>query len=45
MHDSAAGTLEDAIARHGGEAEKAATAFRNLNRNDRDALLRFLSEL
>jgi CxxC motif-containing protein (DUF1111 family) len=45
MHDGAAGTLEDAIARHGGEAEKAATAFRNLNRNDRDALLRFLSEL
>ncbi|MBL8791294.1 MAG: hypothetical protein JNM45_12420 [Rhizobiales bacterium] len=45
MHDGRAATLEEAIARHGGEAEKAAAAFRRLNRNDKDALLRFLSSL
>ncbi|MFT3672982.1 di-heme oxidoredictase family protein [Aestuariivirga sp.] len=45
MHDGAAATLEDAIARHGGEAESSATAFRALNRKDKDALLQFLSSL
>lgn len=45
MHDGAAATLADAIARHGGEAEPSATAFRTLNRKDKDALLQFLSSL
>lgn len=45
MHDGAAATLEDAIARHGGEAATSAAAFRNLNRKDKDALLQFLSSL
>ena len=45
MHDGAAATIEDAIARHGGEAESSATAFRALNRKDKDALLQFLSSL
>ena len=45
LHDGSAGTIEDAIRRHGQEAARARTAFEALNASDRDALLRFLGSL
>ncbi|MEC7520619.1 MAG: di-heme oxidoredictase family protein [Myxococcota bacterium] len=45
MHDGLASTLEDAIARHYGEADGAATAFTELSAEDREALLAFLRSL
>ncbi len=44
-HDGRAGTVEDAVERHGGEAEAAAAAFGRLPLERRDALLRFLLSL
>ena len=44
-HDGRAGTLEDAIERHGGEAAAAAAAFARMPREHREALLRFLRTL
>jgi CxxC motif-containing protein (DUF1111 family) len=45
LHDGRALTLESAIAAHGGRGAAAATAFSDLSRRDRDALLRFLKSL
>jgi CxxC motif-containing protein (DUF1111 family) len=45
LHDGRAGTLDDAIRRHGGEAEKTASRYARLASSDRKALLSFLSSL
>jgi len=45
LHDGTAGTPEDAIAAHGGEAAASAAAFRGLDEADRARLLRFLAGL
>ena len=45
MHDGASVTLPDAIERHRGEADGAASSFRRLPREDREALLEFLRSL
>lgn len=42
LHDGRAPTLHDAIVAHGGEAERAASAYRALPPQERDRLLRFL---
>lgn len=44
-HDGRAGTLVDAIERHGGEAAGVADAFVRMPRERREALLRFLRSL
>jgi CxxC motif-containing protein (DUF1111 family) len=38
LHDGRAGTPEEAVLWHGGEAEKAREAYRNLNSSQRDVL-------
>ena len=45
LHDGRAASLREAVVGHGGEGADAATRFRQLSRDDRDALLRFLSAL
>jgi CxxC motif-containing protein (DUF1111 family) len=45
MHDLLSLTLENAIERHGGEAEHARNRFRELSPNDKQALFRFLNSL
>jgi CxxC motif-containing protein (DUF1111 family) len=45
LHDGRARSLTEAILWHGGEAERARTAFSALARNDRDLLLKFLETL
>lgn len=45
LHDGRARTLEEAILWHGGEAEAAKEAFRNLPAEDRAALVAFLRSL
>ena len=45
MHDGRAGSIEAAIAMHGGEATISRDAFLQLPSNERDALLRFLNSL
>ncbi|MEM7047462.1 MAG: di-heme oxidoredictase family protein [Pseudomonadota bacterium] len=45
LHDGRARNLIEAILWHGGEAEEARESFRNLNENDRRALIRFLESL
>ncbi len=45
LHDGRAQSIEEAILWHGGEAEKSKTAFMNLSKGDRDALLAFLKSL
>ena len=45
LHDGRARTLEEAILWHGGEAEQSKEAFRNLDKADRDALVKFLRSL
>jgi len=42
MHDGRAGTIEEAILLHGGEAKKARDAFASLTPAGRDALLAFV---
>lgn len=44
-HDGRAATLKEAIEIHGGEAEKSAAAFRQLDQDDQQALLAFLGSL
>lgn len=43
LHDGSAATPEEAILRHGGEAERARVAFERLDGPGRDALLLFLA--
>ncbi len=45
LHDGRAETLEEAILWHGGEAEAAREAFRRMSREEREAVLAFLSAL
>ena len=45
MHDGRAGSIEAAIAMHGGEAMISRDAFLQLPNHERDALLRFLDSL
>jgi CxxC motif-containing protein (DUF1111 family) len=45
FHDGRAATLKEAILLHAGEAERSATAFQQLDDEDRHALLAFLSSL
>jgi CxxC motif-containing protein (DUF1111 family) len=45
MHDLKSLTLEDAIERHGGEAEHVRNRFRELSRKDKQALFAFLNSL
>jgi len=45
LHDGRAGSLEEAILWHGGEAEKSRQRFQQLSATDRDALLAFLKSL
>ncbi|MEO8066685.1 MAG: di-heme oxidoredictase family protein [Flavobacteriales bacterium] len=45
MHDGRAGSIEQAIAMHGGEAMISRDAFLQLLTNERDALLHFLNSL
>ena len=45
LHDGRARTIEEAILWHGGEAEAAKEAFRNLSSDEREDLLAFLEAL
>ena len=45
MHDGQAATLEEAIARHGGQAAASRNAFRHLREADRRFLFTFLESL
>jgi CxxC motif-containing protein (DUF1111 family) len=45
MHDGGSKTTEQAILRHGGEAQNAVSGFGGLSPSDRDALLAFLGSL
>ncbi len=45
FHDGRADTIESAIEAHGGEASRALSAFTNLSKTDREALLAFLTSL
>lgn len=45
LHDGRAKTLEEAILWHGGEAERSREYFRQLNKEDRDLLIKFLQSL
>lgn len=45
LHDGRARTLEEAVLWHGGEAEAAREGYANLEKRDRDALIRFLESL
>jgi CxxC motif-containing protein (DUF1111 family) len=45
LHDGRARDLEEAVLWHGGEAQKAASAFKALAETERQALLRFLGSL
>ncbi len=45
LHDGRARTLEEAILWHGGEAETSKDTFRQMNADDRTALIQFLKSL
>jgi CxxC motif-containing protein (DUF1111 family) len=45
MHDLKSLTLENAIERHGGEADSESDRFRNLSEAEKQQLLRFLNSL
>lgn len=45
LHDGRARNLAEAILWHGGEAEKAKEAFRNMSKKDREAMIKFLKSL
>jgi CxxC motif-containing protein (DUF1111 family) len=45
LHDGSAATPEEAVRRHGGEAERARRGFEQLGDTDRAALLAFLGSL
>ena len=45
LHDGRARDLSEAILWHGGEAEGAKEAFRNMNATSRAAVLRFIQSL
>lgn len=45
LHDGRARNLEEAILWHGGEAETSRNAFKNMNIQERDQLIKFLNSL
>lgn len=45
LHDGSAGTIAEAIARHGGEAAGARDAFANLSASDRAKLIQYVGRL
>lgn len=45
LHDGRARSLEEAILWHGGEAEHAKNAFKNMSKTKREALIEFLQSL
>jgi CxxC motif-containing protein (DUF1111 family) len=45
LHDGSAATAEEAVRRHGGEAELARRGFEQLSEADRSAMLAFLRSL
>lgn len=45
LHDGSAKSVEDAIRRHGGEAQDSADKFKALSEGDKKALLKFLDSL
>ena len=45
MHDLHSLTLQNAIERHGGEAEEVTRIFRTLHEDDKQAILTFLNSL
>ena len=45
LHDGRARDVSEAILWHGGEGERAREAFRNLSKQDREALLKFIDSL
>lgn len=45
LHDGRANNLTEAVLWHGGEAEKSKNDFKALNKNQRDALIKFLESL
>ncbi len=45
LHDGRARNLEEAVLWHGGEAENSKQAFLNMNKTDREALIKFLDSL
>ncbi len=45
LHDGRARDVSEAILWHGGEGERAKEAFRNLPKQDREALLKFIDSL
>jgi CxxC motif-containing protein (DUF1111 family) len=45
LHDGSAKSVEEAIRRHGGEAQEAADRFKALGDEDKKALLRFLDSI
>ena len=45
LHDGSAKSVEEAIERHGGEAQKSADQFKALSDKDKAALLRFLDSI
>jgi CxxC motif-containing protein (DUF1111 family) len=45
LHDGRARTIEEAILWHGGEAEMSKIRFMQLNKDQREALIRYIEEL
>ena len=45
LHDGRARNLEEAILWHGGEAENSKESFRNMNKEEREALIKFVESL
>jgi CxxC motif-containing protein (DUF1111 family) len=45
LHDGRAGSLQEAVLWHGGEASRAVNRFKQLSQQDRDALIAFLKSL
>jgi CxxC motif-containing protein (DUF1111 family) len=45
LHDGSAKTVEEAIERHGGEAQRSRDKFKGLNKEDKEALLKFLNSI
>jgi len=45
LHDASATNVQEAIERHGGEAQRSADEFKTLNDDDKKALLKFLDSI
>ena len=45
MHDGRAGSIEEAILLHGGEADNSKNQFVSLSEDDKEALIKFLKSL